>query len=160
MRTPTILRVYAGYGSNLCLAQMLRRCPAARPIAAGGLHGHRLVFRGVADVIAAPDHSVPVGLYAITPECEVELDIYEGFPRHYRKADVTVETVAGPVGAFVYVMNSHDFDPPRDAYLSVIEEGYRDWSFDRSPLEAALDHARTHATGHGRVPRRLRHAVA
>ncbi len=159
MRTPAALRVYAGYGSNLCLAQMLRRCPAAQPLAAGTLRDHRLVFRGVADLAATPSHSVPVGLYVITPDCEVELDIYEGFPRLYRKEGVTVETVAGLVSAFVYLMNSHDFDPPRAPYLAVIEEGYRDWHFDRAPLEAALNHARANATGNGRVPRRLRGAA-
>jgi len=160
MCMPSVLRFYAGYGSNLCLAQMLRRCPAARPLAAGTLQAHRLVFRGVADLVAAPSHSVPVGLYAITPGCEAELDIYEGFPRLYRKMDVTVETEASPVRAFVYVMSGHYFAPPRNAYFSVIEEGYRDWGFDRAPLEGALDHARVHATGHGRAPRRLRGAAA
>ena len=39
-------RYYIAYGSNLNVAQMRRRCPAARIVGTAVLYGWRLLFKG------------------------------------------------------------------------------------------------------------------
>jgi hypothetical protein len=47
--------LYFAYGSNLNIAGMAQRCPAAKPVSRFLLPNARLVFRGVADCIDDPD---------------------------------------------------------------------------------------------------------
>ena len=84
-------QIYVAYGSNMNVEQMKRRCPNAKPIGKYILGDYKLEFRGVANIIKCKGKKVPVALWEITEECEKSLDIYEGYPRLYRKEYVKVE---------------------------------------------------------------------
>jgi hypothetical protein len=129
------------YGSNLNMEQMERRCPNAVPLARMKLRGRRLVFRGVADCIAEAGAVCHGGIWAITSECEKELDLYEGVRGGlYRKEYV-------PINAFpehgsemlIYVMNSTGIFPPSAYYLNVIKQGYEDFGLSKAAHRALRD---------------------
>lgn len=138
---------YFSYGSNLNLRQMKHRCPGAEPVVAATLRDHRLVFRspnggrGVATVEPDESSSVPGGVYLITREDLRGLDVYEGWPRLYRREVFVVDADDGrSVRALAYVMN----EPARDAepgfdYLSGIAEGYEDWEIPTDGLDVLAD---------------------
>jgi hypothetical protein len=118
------------YGSNLHLAQMANRCPAAEPLGRMILRGWRLVFRGAADCVRESGAVCYGGLWRITPACERVLDRYEGVASGvYRKEQVPTEDDP----ALIYCMNSTGIFPPSEDYLKVIEEGYVDFHM---PAEA------------------------
>ena len=73
----SVAMLYFAYGSNLSIAAMAARCPAAVPISKATLPDHRLVFRTWADVEPCPGHGVPGVLWTITSACETALDLYE-----------------------------------------------------------------------------------
>ena len=118
------------YGSNLHVAQMANRCPAAEPLGRMILRGWRLVFRGAADCVRESGAACYGGLWRITPACERVLDRFEGVASGvYRKEQVPSENDP----ALIYCMNSTGIFPPSEDYLKVIEEGYLDFHM---PAEA------------------------
>lgn len=144
-------RIYVAYGSNMNKAQMKIRCPHAKAIGKGTLHGYSLEFRGrdgggVATIIEKKNTSVPVALWRITDRCEKALDVYEGFPNLYYKKTVSVELEGETVEAMVYIM-ARKYESkkmaarPSTYYYNVIREGYRDFGIAPSPLEEALNRA-------------------
>ena len=142
--------IYVAYGSNLNMGQMAHRCPNATVIGGMMLKGWRLVFRGVADIIPDPNCSVPVGLWQITDECEASLDIYEGFPRLYRKEYIQ----EGDMTLMAYVMNNDSLAMPSKGYLDGIADGYKDFRFDHAPLIDALKFTSDNERGEGHTPKR------
>ena len=78
---------YAAYGSNLNKQQMRSRCPMAKPVSKAVLNGWQLVFRGVADIMPSPKAKVYLGIYSITPACEINA-IFRGARRDLRIAPV------------------------------------------------------------------------
>lgn len=141
-------RLYVAYGSNMNKAQMRARCPRAKAIGKGILHGYTLEFRGrsghgVATIIKNRNTSIPVVLWSITEECEKALDVYEGFPTLYYKKDVKVEIEGEEKTAMVYIMAKRYEDKkmsaqPSDYYYGVIRQGYRDFGIEPSAIEEAL----------------------
>lgn len=122
--------IYFAYGSNLNLRQMKQRCPDARPIGVAKLPGHRLVFRGVADVIPNRQGGSVMGvIWEITPRCLKELDRYEGYPHLYGRRYCTVIGEDDGIlrEAIVYYMKKGDLAPPSRGYWKVIMEGYNDF---------------------------------
>ena len=149
------MKIYAAYGSNINLEQMLRRCPRVVPIGKGWLMNYHLLFRGygsvgVATVEPRKGRRVPILLWAITGESEVALDHYEGFPTLYLKETVKVEgmewqpnqtiphdTVPN-VSAMIYVMNHGHLALPSQTYLDCIKNGYRILGFHQRYLSEAV----------------------
>lgn len=129
-------RLYAAYGSNMNLKQMARRCPNAKIVGKGVIRDYKLVFayKGVATLITEAGQSVPVVLWEITRACEVSLDIYEGYPRLYRKENFAVCMENGMVElAMAYIMNkpySDILETPTDLYRQTIIDGYNDNGID------------------------------
>ena len=78
--------MYGAYGANLNVSNMEVRCPQAKPMISFMLHGYKLVFNGVADIIKSKGSKVPIGLWEITEDCEKSLDSFEGFPYLYKKS--------------------------------------------------------------------------
>ena len=81
-------------------------------------------------------------LWEITPECEWNLDRYEGYPRLYGKEAVRVRNKGGmQMDVMVYVMNEpHEYyvTGPSRVYLDGIIEGCRQNGIPEKPiLEAA-----------------------
>jgi hypothetical protein len=136
------------YGSNLHVAQMASRCPAAKPLGRMMLRGWRLVFRGAVDCVRESAAVCYGGLWPITPACEQVLDRYEGVASGvYRKEQFPSENDP----ALIYCMNSTGIFPPPEDYLKVIEEGYLDFHM---PAEAfQLLRKAVQARGMTRPPR-------
>ncbi len=137
-------RLYIAYGSNLNLRQMAHRCPSARVVGQSILQDYELLFRGslraaVATVEPKPGGRVPVLIWSIRPRDEKSLDIYEGWPRFYRKEDITVKLNGKPVSAMIYLMNEgHRLGMPSRAYYDTLLEGYQSAGFDRRILDDAV----------------------
>lgn len=129
-------RLYAAYGSNMNLKQMVRRCPNAKVVGKGVILDNKLVFayKGVATMIPEAGQCVPVVLWEITRACEASLDIYEGYPKLYRKENFAIRMENGMVElAMAYIMNkpySDILETPTDLYRQTIIEGYNDNGID------------------------------
>lgn len=132
-------KIYIAYGSNLNIKQMEYRCPNAKIIGKYILEGYKLEFRGVANIIPHEKSKVPVGLWEITEECEKALDIYEGYPKLYRKEYIELEIDGEKKIGMVYVMNYRGIAPPNEYYYNVIKKGYKDFEIDEKPLKKALN---------------------
>lgn len=141
-------KIYCAYGSNMNLQQMSYRCPHAKIIGTGIIKGYELLFRGgdgnaVATIEPRIRSSVSAVLFEITPTCEKNLDIYEGFPRLYRKKLVTVELNNGrKMRAMAYVINYGKIGLPSPYYYNVILQGYAQNGINPSPLEKAINKCR------------------
>lgn len=133
-----IYEYYIAYGSNLNLEQMAARCPTASAVGAGLLQGYQLLFNGVATLIPKKNSSVPVAIWKIDEACEKALDIYEGYPRLYRKEYIPIVLDGETQTAMVYIMNDYRPAYPPRSYLSIIEQGYKDFGLNHSYLQKAL----------------------
>ena len=125
--------LYFAYGSNLNIRQMKKRAPSARILGASYLFGWRLIFRGVADIARGTKNDLlPIGIWKLQPEDEEALDIYEGWPKVYRKVKIS--------GIMTYRMNRGGFTPPAERYFAAIMQGYNDFGLDLKYLEAAKNY--------------------
>ena len=99
---------------------MWHLCRSAVAIGKYTLPGHRLVFRGVADVVVDPDNSVVGALWEIGESDEDQLDGYEGYPLLYGKRYHD--------GILFYQM-THGFHQhaPSQYYLNRVLEGMQDF---------------------------------
>ncbi|MBR2953470.1 MAG: gamma-glutamylcyclotransferase [Clostridia bacterium] len=133
-------KLYLAYGSNLNLQQMAYRCPTARVVATTYLEHYKLTFRGhngnaVATVEPSENDRVPVMIWEIFDKDEESLDIYEGYPRLYRKEYVTVKINNRKTQVMMYVMNpGRPLGKPSAYYYSTILQGYLDARFDKTYL--------------------------
>lgn len=138
------MKLYWAYGSNLNVEQMRMRCPGARKLGRLDVPNCALVFRGVADVAYAPGEKCPGGLWEITEENERALDAYEGVSSGlYVKRYLRIRFNASGQEARVlyYQMKDDGIMPPAEYYLSVIEQGYRDFRLPRRYLRRAVSEA-------------------
>lgn len=126
--------LYVAYGSNMNIRQMARRCPEADPIEAVTLVGWRLVMRGAADIERDRRSDTPAALWRLTPRCLAALDVYEGFPHLYVRAQIQANRQDGSrVSAMVYLMRGRMRRPHRPGtrpYVKSIIEGYEDFEID------------------------------
>ncbi len=141
-------KYYIAYGSNLCVDQMLHRCPDAIVIGSATIKDYKLTFRGnsrsgVANIEPSKGDSVQVGIWAVSQADEMHLDIYEGYPHLYTKQFFNIKIRGRVVEAMAYVMTpGHRIEAPSRYYLGVIHEGYLDFGFDTLPLLDAAARAR------------------
>lgn len=92
--------LYVAYGSNLNVQQMSYRCPRATVAFTGYLINWKLLYRGsrtgsYATVKRQKGSRVPVAVWNIDNKNEKALDLYEGYPRFYRKKNVFVQLKNG-----------------------------------------------------------------
>lgn len=134
---------YFAYGANTHKEHMAHRCPAARPLGRVKLFGHSLAFRGVADLIKAPNRKVIGALWEITAACERALDAFEGFPRLYVKRWSYLKLHGKTVQVMFYVMRKNDdeFSAPPMSYEQVLREGYNHFGMKHDQIDAAIKHA-------------------
>ena len=124
------------------LEQMKHRCPTAIAVGAVMLENWRLIFNDVASVERAKGESVPVVVWDIQPADEKALDIYEGWPRMYRKEMRRIKLDGKIRLAMIYIMNDNlRYSPPSAGYYNVIHEGYESAGFDTEILRIAADKA-------------------
>lgn len=138
-------KFYAAYGSNLNIEQMIYRCPTAVLHSTGVIENCQLQFKGMPKnsfaTIETVDGAVtPVAVWEIQPDDEHSLDLYEGFPNHYSKQEVTVLRENGEqITAMAYVMNPKmEFGLPSRYYYATVHQGYVDCGLDTKYLKNAL----------------------
>ena len=151
MKNPNAERYYLAYGSNLNIKQMKRRCPGARIVGTSMILDYELMFKGSqtgAYLTIEPhgDHAVPVAVWAVTPQDEVNLDRYEGYPTFYYKKEMEVLTrdrrndAIRRVNAFVYIMHEErEMAMPSRRYVETCAEGYNDFQMNVKYLIDAIE---------------------
>lgn len=138
--------LYIAYGSNMNMEQMKRRCRTAKVVSVGTLRNWRLRFYGnkgsaVATIMEADGYSIPVLVWKIKPMDELSLDVYEGFPRLYRKEYIDVEIGGKVYSGMVYIMNERKgfkYTDPSPFYIKTITKGYEDCGLPVADLVAAV----------------------
>ena len=139
-------RYYLAYGSNLNIKQMRYRCPGARIIGKAEIKDYRLLFKGsktgsYLTIEPMKGSTVPVAVWEVTPDDELRLDRYEGYPSFYYKKELNLKVTGIKTGkiydrcAFVYIM--HEERPlgiPTVDYFSTCCIGYENFKFNRQLL--------------------------
>lgn len=143
-------KYYIAYGSNLNHDQMKRRCPDAKLIGTGIINDFQLVFKGsknngYATVEPSKNSQVPAGVYEISDNDEMNLDVYEGYPKFYSKKQMTISNGTQHMQAMIYVMNDNQaYAVPSQYYFGVVKEGYKDCHLDEKYLNTALQNTIDH----------------
>lgn len=136
--------LYFGYGSNMDVAQMRRRCPTATIYGPGHIKNRRLAFcgqsglwnGGVATVLPAPGKTV-YGLIWLLKQSDLDsLDHYEGHPGFYERKMITTvdEKHGGTVKTWVYILEGRAETRPSPEYLNVIKKAYIKYGWDMTEL--------------------------
>ncbi len=131
-------RLYLAYGSNINLEQMARRCPNSKVIGTAMIPDYELEFRGVATIVPKKGAEVPVLMWEIDQQDELNLNHYEGFPRLYRKEIFETEVNGKICEGMAYLMNYKGIAPPTAQYYNGIKKGYEDNGMDTKYLHDAL----------------------
>ena len=131
---------YFAYGSNLSRKQMKERCPDSKPMFVVSLRNYKLVFvgwlrqwrGGVASIRSFRGEMILGAIYEVSERDLRRLDKYEGYPEAYTRVNVKVTNGFGnQIEAVTYIKagQSEEVQPSKE-YLSVIQQGYRDWGID------------------------------
>ncbi len=130
--------LYFAYGSNLNHFQMKRRCKDSIFIKKVNLKNFRLTFRSkyrAADIEKKKNSIVPGGLFEISKGDEKKLDVYEDYPRLYKKYYFFY--YGKKVMTYTMVKKT-SFKFPTDRYLGIVNRGYKDCDLDKKYLKIAL----------------------
>ena len=129
---------YFAYGSNLNRKQMKRRCNDSRFVKKIILNNYILTFRskyGAADIEKNRGKKVYGALYNISKSDEKKLDIYEEYPKLYKKMFFKYNNKL----VMSYIMKKKTKKTsPTIHYLNIIRQGYRDCKISMRSLSAAL----------------------
>jgi gamma-glutamylcyclotransferase len=131
---------YFAYGSNLNKRQMLQRCPGAKLKFQAILPNYKLIFTGwsrewkggTASIKPLRGEKVTGAVYEISEIDSRRLDRYEDYPNTYDRINVLVIKDDGTaMKAFTYIKRRQsDETRPSPEYLTVIRQGYKDWSIE------------------------------
>ena len=130
--------LYFAYGSNLNHFQMKRRCKDSLFLKKINLNNFRLTFRSkyrAADIEPKRNSIVPGGLFEISKSDEKKLDVYEDFPKLYKKYYFFY--YGKKVMTYVMVRKTQ-FRYPTERYLNIVKRGYKDCNLDNKHLLKAL----------------------
>ncbi|MFH1031617.1 MAG: gamma-glutamylcyclotransferase family protein [Chloroflexota bacterium] len=126
---------YFAYASNLNKKQMQQRCPDSKPKFKATLPNYKLVFTGwsrqmrggSATIERSRGDKVIGAIYEVSDKCLRQLDDYEGIT--YKRMNVNVFDEDGTaIEAVTYIKTGQmDEAKPSQEYLTVIQQGYRDW---------------------------------
>ena len=135
--------IYFAYGANLDRNGMDIRCPGNKPLCRAVLKNYRLMFKSVADIEEAVNHSVHGALYEITKEHLRSLDRFEGYPSLYIRKTVPVITEDGrEIKAVIYQMNNRNsYSTPYRGYLNIILSGCRQWQLPQRYIQYIVTRA-------------------
>ena len=131
--------LYFAYGSNLNHFQMKRRCKDSVFLKKINLKDFRLTFRSkyrAADIEPKKKSIVPGGLFDISKSDEKKLDLYEDYPRLYKKYYFLY--YGKKVMTYIMVKKT-EFRFPTERYLNIVKKGYRNCNLDMSYLLKALN---------------------
>jgi gamma-glutamylcyclotransferase (GGCT)/AIG2-like uncharacterized protein YtfP len=125
---------------NTNLTQMAARCPGAVCLGPAWIDNYALVFRHFADIEPEVDSYCDGVLWEITDDNLVALDALEGYPYHYTRFSVVVNTDRGSDIALVYQMVDQSFEqPPSNHYFNTVYEGYEQNNVDTHQLIEILE---------------------
>ena len=125
---------------NTNLTQMAARCPGAVCLGPAWIDNYALVFRHFADIEPEVDSYCDGVLWEITDNNLVALDVLEGYPYHYTRFSVVVNTDRGSDTALVYQMVDQSFEqPPSNHYFNTVYEGYKQNNVDTHQLIEILE---------------------
>ena len=120
--------LYFAYGANMHPGHMEWRCPRALAHGAFVLRDWELKFYSHATIEPKPGLSVVGVLWEITPDCELSLDSFEGYPSYYTKRS----WIQDGTQFFFYEMTSPKSGRPSRGYVQDIMESYRFWGIAES----------------------------
>ena len=130
--------LYFAYGSNLHHFQMKRRCKDSIFLKKMNLKNFRLTFRSkyrAADIEPKKNSIVPGALFEISKSDEKKLDIYEDYPKLYKKYYFMYQKKK----IMTYVMvKKTPFMFPTEKYLNIVSKGYSDCKLNKKFLKKAL----------------------
>ena len=86
---------------------------------------YELEFRGVVTIVPKKGAEVPVLMWEIDQQDEINLNSYEGFPRFYRKEIFEMEVNGKVREGMAYLMNYKDIAPPTAQYYNGIKKATR-----------------------------------
>ena len=147
-------RYYLAYGSNLNVRQMKFRCPTARVVGTAVIEGYELLFKGSKSgsyltIEPKEGSEVPVVVWEVLEQDELNLDRYEGFPTFYYKKEMQVVMKGIRSGkervrdAFVYIMHEdRTYGIPSWHYVETCVSGYKTFGFDENLLLEAIGKSR------------------
>ena len=125
---------------NTNLTQMAARCPGAVCLGPAWIDNYALVFRHFADIEPEVDSYCDGVLWEITEDNLMALDALEGYPYHYTRFSVVVNTDRGSDTALVYQMVDQSFEqPPSNHYFNTVYEGYEQNNVDTHQLIEILE---------------------
>ena len=130
--------LYFAYGSNLHHFQMKRRCRDSIFLKKINLKNFRLTFRSkyrAADIEYKKGSIVPGALFEISKSDEKKLDVYEDFPKLYKKFYFSYY---GKKIMTYSMVKKTSFMYPTERYLNVIKRGYKDCNLNVRYLKKAL----------------------
>ncbi len=126
---------YFAYGSNMDSKRMVKRGVEFFERKRGILHGFKLAFNkissnnpqeGFANIVECKNSAVEGIIYKINQQSLNKLDMYEGYPEHYIRNIVDIETDSDTVEAIVYAANPKKIDEnllPKEEYLNYLLGG-------------------------------------
>lgn len=127
---------YFAYASNLNREQMAERAPNSKPKFIATLPNFKLTFTarpgrqgGVASITPHRGEKVLGAVYEISERDLKRLDGYESYPTIYDRRKVTVWTETNEaVETITYIKTDQSRElNPSPEYLTVIQQGCRDW---------------------------------
>ena len=130
--------LYFAYGSNLNHFQMKKRCKDSIFLKKIIIRDFSLTFRSryrAADIEPKKNSIVPGALFKISKSDEIKLDIYEDYPILYKKH--YFYHYGKKVMTYIMVKKTL-FTFPREKYLNIIKQGYKDCNLDKQFLLEAL----------------------
>ncbi len=128
------MKYYLAYGSNLNVEKMKKRCPSAKIVGSTILGNYELVSWHYLNIIDKPGSQVYIGVWEFDETEEYLLDMYEAYPRLYRKEIIPFDLNGKKELGLIYFMNNKDETPPTEEYIKECLEGYDDFNFDKDIL--------------------------
>ena len=129
---------YFAYASNLNRKQMLECCLDSQPRFTASLPNYRLIFTGwsrqwrggIASIKPSRGDKVLGAIYEVSDRDLAQLGKREGYRDTYNRQKITVYRDTGEtIEAITYIKSRQSEETkPSPEYLSVIQQGYRDWS--------------------------------
>jgi len=142
--SPTRRVQYFAYGSNMSPEILCQRCPSARSLGSGRLHGYALAFAGasrrwkggVATIVPCSGGHVDGVIYEITMVDLDALDHVEG--ADYKRTSLSVQGPSGPVNVQIYFRPAEPTAFPSRAYYNILRAQYRLLGFDIAAITDAM----------------------
>lgn len=123
-------QLYFAYGANMHPGNMHWRCPQAIARGAFTVRDWELKFYSHATIEHRQGARVSGVLWEITPDCELSLDVFEGYPSYYTKRT----WIQDGVQFFFYEMTDPKSGRPSQGYVQDIAESHQFWGI-KQPLE-------------------------